>query len=384
MDAGVGTDVQAGGGAGAGDDSAASWLWQTLRTGGPGQCVWAINNGCNANCGFCNFALDRLPREEWSHVPLDAARRAIDVLHRLFVRYLIVTGGEPLLHPDVDEIVAYARGRGLSVLLVTNGSRLTEPRCRELVARGVSTFVISIDAETAEAHEANRRLPGVCEKIRAANRVLRELGVQSTASVTVSRLVRDEEALVEFVRDLGFADLTFSYPLTGLSSSFLGYGESELVEFSAEELEARFERIKALKSRFPILNPKAGLAEMQRFLRGEEQRFECLGGYRYFYLDWKLMIWRCHHWEAPICSIEEMDESRYVRDGCTRCMIDCFRDASVMQHAAVSASDALRDAASGHPLRAARRALRASNLQSLGAALEALRWIGHFRASARR
>jgi MoaA/NifB/PqqE/SkfB family radical SAM enzyme len=365
-------------------DSFASWLRQTLRTGGPGQCIWAINNGCNAGCGFCNFALDRLPRSDWAAVPLDRARRAIDVLHRLFVRYLIVTGGEPLLHPNVDDIIAHARQRGLTVLLVTNGSRLTEPRVRELAALGVSTFVISIDAETAEAHERNRRLPGVCEKIRAANRVLRELGVQSTASVTISRLVQDETALVEFVRSLGFTDLTFSYPLTGLSSSFLGYGRSELVEFSADELDARFERIKRLKKTFPILNPAAGIEEMQRFLRGEEQRFECLGGYRYFYLDWSCMLWRCHHWDAPICSIEEMDESRYVRDGCTSCMIDCFRDASVMQHVAVSASDALRDAASGRLVSAARRLVRGSNAESLSAAAEALRWLGHLRAADRR
>jgi hypothetical protein len=52
-----------------------------------------------------------------------------------------------------------------------------------------------------------------------------------------------------------------------------------------------------------------------------------------------------------------------------------------MQHVAVSASDALRDVAAGHPLQAAGPALRASNGESIGAAAEALRWLGHLRSN---
>jgi hypothetical protein len=114
---------------------------------------------------------------------------------------------------------------------------------------------------------------------------------------------------------------------------------------------------------------------MQRFVRGEPQRFECLGGYRYFYLDWELKVWRCHHWQEPIGSIFDLDESKYVRDGCTRCMIDCFRDSSVMQHAGVSVADALHEIRAGHPWRATKRLARRSNVESLRAAFGNRRWI---------
>jgi hypothetical protein len=80
-------------------------------------------------------------------------------------------------------------------------------------------------------------------------------------------------------------------------------------------LVGRFERIKA---RFAIVNPSAAPADMQRLARGEAQRFACPGGYRYFYLDWELRIWRCHHWHEPPGSVFECDEAQYVRDGCTR------------------------------------------------------------------
>ena len=351
------------------------WVKSTLKHGGPGQCIFVVNNACNAGCGFCNFALDVLPRHEWHFVPAVDACRAIDVLAKLFVRYLIISGGEPTLHAELDTIIRHARSRHMNVLLVTNGSRLTSRRCRELVAAGVSSVVISIDADTAAAHEANRQLPGICDKIRAANQELARLGIQSTASVTVSRLLRDYDALAVFLRGLGFDAVTFSYPITHLPSSFLGFRGSPLVEFTADELDAHFEAIKRLKRAFPVVNPTSALKEMQRFVRHEPQRFECLGGYRYFYLDWNLMVWRCHSWDHPMCSIFELDESRYVRDGCTRCMVDCYRDASVMQHIAVSATDALREARHGHPLRAVSRLATRSNVESIGATIETQRWI---------
>lgn len=351
------------------------WIKLTLENGGPGQCIFTINNACNAGCAFCNFALDVLPRADWHYVPLDDACRAIDVLDSLFIRYLIISGGEPTLHPDLDDIIRHARSRRMTVLLVTNGSRLTPDRCRELVEAGVSSVVISIDAATAAEHEKNRGLARVCERIRIANETLRSLGVQSTASVTMSRLITDYEALAGFVRELGFTTVTFSYPLSHLPSSFLGYRASPLVEFTAEELEAQFEAVKRLKRTFAVVNPTAALEEMQRFVRGDAQRFECLGGYRYFYLDWNLMVWRCHSWSEPMCSIFELDESRYVRDGCTKCMVDCYRDASVMQHVAVNATEAMRAARGGHLLRAAARLARWDNVVSVAAALETQSWI---------
>ena len=92
---------------------------------------------------------------------------------------------------------------------------------------------------------------------------------------------------------------------------------------------------------------------MQRFVRKEEQKYPCLAGHRFFFLDWDLMLWRCHHWEEPMCSIHDFDESRLVRDGCTRCMINCYRDSSLMQHIAVSVHDGLQWAESTGALIAA-------------------------------
>ena len=86
-----------------------------------------------------------------------------------------------------------------------------------------------MDAASAELHERNRGLPGVCERIRQANRLIRELRLKATASVTMSRLV-DYEALPDFLGSLRFTSVVFSYPLTYLppsssSTGFLLYSE---------------------------------------------------------------------------------------------------------------------------------------------------------------
>ena len=348
-----------------------------LEKGGPGFCQFALNNACNARCGFCGFALDKLPRENWQYVERDGALEAIDILYREAVRYLVLTGGEPMLHPDLLAIVQYAGNLGMKVLLVTNAGLLKPHRIRELGAAGLSSFIISIDAADAETHERNRGLPGVCERIREANALIDELSLHSTASVTMSRLV-DYEALPDFLKSLGFKAVTFSYPLTLLNSNFLSFSDSDLVNYTDTELLQAFEQVKALKQRFTVVNPSSSLAEMQRYVRGEEQRFPCLGGFQYFYLDWHLDLWRCHNWDRPMCNIKDFDGSQRVRDGCTKCMIDCYRDSSVMQHVGISVHDAYQSLKRGRFSDGVAALTRRGNLGSLHAVLEQLPWLLKF------
>jgi MoaA/NifB/PqqE/SkfB family radical SAM enzyme len=354
-----------------------STLRLVLEDGGPGFCQFALNNACNARCGFCGFALDKLPRKDWHYVEREGALEAIDILYRQAVRYLVLTGGEPMLHPDLLEIVQRASGLGMKVLLVTNAGLLKPHRIRELAAGGLSSFIISIDAADADTHERNRGLPGVCDRIREANAVIDELGLHSTASVTMSRLV-DYEALPDFLKSLGFKAVTFSYPLTKLDSNFLSFSDSDLVNYSDAELLQAFGQVKALKKRFQVVNPTASLEEMERFVRGQEQRFPCLGGFQYFYLDWHLNLWRCHNWDQPMCHIKDFDGSQRVRDGCTKCMIDCYRDSSVMQHVGVSAHDAYQSFKRGNLHEAAKALTRKGNLGSVHSVLEQLPWLLKF------
>src|SRR5215472_9451940 len=122
-------------------------------------------------------------------------------------------------------------------------------------------------------------VPDVCAKINHTNEVFMELGIQTTASVTASRLIDDYDKLPTFLKSLGFKSCTFSYPLTSLASSYVGFGDSILVNYQTEELIGVFEKIKQIKVRstFPVANPTESFSEMQRHLRKEPEKFGCLG-----------------------------------------------------------------------------------------------------------
>ncbi len=349
-----------------------------LNHGGPGYLQFAITNICNAKCDFCGFAVDRFDPKQRRSVTLQEARDVIDICVKNHIGYLLFVGGEPLVHKDLRAMTRYAAERGIHPMVCTNGSLWTEQNMRDLVADGLTSVIMSIDAHDVAKHEKNRGLPEVCRKIKRANEVFHELGIQTTASVTASKLVEDYDKLPAFLTELGFKSCTFSYPLTSLASSYLSFSNSSLVNYKTEELIQVFEKIKQMKKRsgFPVVNPAESLSEMQRHLRRQPDRFGCLGGHKYFYLDWKLDLYRCHFWEKPMCNIYEFDQSKLIRDGCTRCMIDCYRDPSVLQFVAISASDAWNNLKRGKVLAAAKNVFDSRNLTSLKAVWEDRKWIG--------
>ncbi len=350
---------------------------EILDHGGPGFLQFAITNICNARCEFCGFARDKFDPHQRHSVTLDQARNVIDICVSNHLGYLLFVGGEPLVHPDLRAMIRYAAERGLHPMVCTNGSLWTEANMADLAAQGLRSVIMSVDTHDARRHEAHRGLPEVCRKIQRANEVFARLGVQTTASVTASRLIEDYEKLPEFLRGLGFSNCTFSYPLTHLASSYLSFRDSALVTYPTEELVEVFAKIKALKRRgdFMVVNPEESLSEMQRHLRRQPEKFGCLAGHKYFYLDWNLQLYRCHAWHEPMCHIYQFDQTKLIRDGCTRCMIDCYRDPSVMHFAAISAMDAWHNLKKGRLAAAAKHILDRRNLTSLRAVWKDRQWV---------
>ena len=354
-------------------------IWQLAREsiidGGPSMCQFAITSACNATCGFCNFAVDKMPIENRHHVSLEEAKQATEILYQNGVYFLIYVGGEPMLHPHLTEIIAHASSIGIAPMLVTNGSLLTKNKIDELAKAGLVSVIISIDAAEVTKHEQNRGLKGVCHRIKTANDYFKEYNIGTTASVTMSRLIDDYSQLPSFLESLGFDSVTFSYPLTTLASSYLGYAQSNLVDYTKEELDQRFEAIKALKKQFHVVNPTASIEDIQRHLKGEKENFGCLGGWKFFYLDWFLNLYRCHNWAEPMCHIKEFDGSQRIKDNCTACMMDCYRDSSVMQHIAISVSDGVKALKKGNIKQAFQCWFNQNNLTSIKSVMEEAKWL---------
>jgi MoaA/NifB/PqqE/SkfB family radical SAM enzyme len=343
--------------------------------GGPGFIQIAVTNACNAHCRFCSFP--QVPVSDWRMAEPNRLALGFEAMARAGLKYVTITGGEPLLYPDLISCLERARALGLETLLVTNGALLTPQRLGTLSRLGVHTLIISIDAASAEAHDRHRGLPGLAAHVKEMIPLIRQAGLKAVASVTLSRLIDDVDALVSFVQDLGFSRLTFSYPLTSLKSSYLGFAENSLVNFSPEELDRLFAHIVELKQRSPIiiLNPRLSLEDVRRQLQGRPSRFPCLAGFKYFFADWDLNVYRCHVLPDILGPLEEIDRITPIRDGCTACSVDCYRDPSVLQYAAVSVADALAAWRRGELVQGFKSLLDRNNLLSLAALREGLHWV---------
>lgn len=342
-----------------------------LRRGGPGLCNVAVTNSCNATCDFCNFAYNkgRVGKLRW----IDASQfeRALEILYSRSVRYISFFGGETLLHPRLPEMIAMSVAHGMGPAVITNGW-LLPARLEQLAAAGLKTIYVSIDSADMAAHEANRGLKGLGERIRAANQRMPGLGMTPFAQVTMNKLISDYGSLVPVLRDLGFAAVAFSYPQQArLGSTTLAWSDdSGLVNFTSPDLVAAFDSVDALRAEFPVNNPSASVADMKRHLRGEPERFVCYGGYKSFYMDWNYDVWRCDAWSTPMCSVWDFGTAPLVRDGCTACIADCYRDSSVMLHFAVSLGDAMDQLQEGRLWDALKTLVNGKTAASIGAIAE--------------
>ena len=329
-----------------------SRLWDTLRLlrhGGPGLCNVAVTNSCNAACDFCNFARGKVPASNLQWIDTGKFTAALDILYARNIRYVSFFGGEPLLHPHLADMIAMAAAKNMGPAVITNGWLLPQS-VDKLANAGLKAIYISIDASTIRAHEANRGLEGVCGRIRMATSRMPELGMTPIAQVTMSKLIDDYRTLVPLLRDLGLTAVAFSYPQSvRLGSSSLAWSaNSQLVNFTKDELAGAFDSIDNLRRSFPVNNPRASIADMKRHLYGEPEKFVCYGGYKSFYMDWNYDLWRCDAWNQRMCSVWEFSDTALERDGCTACIADCYRDSSVMLHFAVSLGDAVDHLKKGH------------------------------------
>lgn len=139
-----------------------------------------LNRGCNLRCSFCDLW------EGHVHMPMERMLPLLDDAVEIGVRTLVLTGGEPFLHPDLFTAVAEARRRGLAVNITTNGTRI-DKRWDELVQSGVSSLSFSLDG-LEETHDRLRGQAGAWRKtVAGLRRVAARGDIATSVYFTVTR-----------------------------------------------------------------------------------------------------------------------------------------------------------------------------------------------------
>src|ERR671913_2638764 len=104
---------------------------------------------CNLACGYCN-EYDQTSKP----VPLDVMKRRLDKLAELGPSVITISGGEPMMHPQLDDIIHHIRVRGMIAGLISNGYYFTPERIKRLNKAGLDNLQISID--NVEPDEVSR------------------------------------------------------------------------------------------------------------------------------------------------------------------------------------------------------------------------------------
>ena len=189
---------------------------------------------------------------------------------------------------------------GVQPTLVTNGWLLPGKLDAHGRRPASPRVFISIDSADAAAHEKNRGLRGVCERIRGANERAAERGIMPIASVAMSRLVTDYTGARPLPAGAGLRRRHLLLSAQGAARLVLARlvggqrSGGPLARPSCWPPSTRWTRCADI---IPVHNPRASIADIRRRLRGEAERFHCLAGYKYFYLDWNYDLWRCEDWK---------------------------------------------------------------------------------------
>lgn len=112
-----------------------------------------VTNRCTARCGYCSYCSNQMDLPEMD------LKTILDVLEQakcLGVEHVHITGGEPLLREDIENIVRQIRRLRMHVRLQTNGMLLTNERIGSLKSAGVEDIMISLDSCEEECHERLR------------------------------------------------------------------------------------------------------------------------------------------------------------------------------------------------------------------------------------
>jgi heme b synthase len=112
---------------------------------------------------------------------------------------IILTGGEPLLRPDIFEIAAYGTGKGLKMVMAPNGTLITRKNARKLSDSGIKRISISLDGATADVHDRFRGVDGAFDGALKGLKTARDAGIEFQINTTVTRSNLDQ---IPYIQEL--------------------------------------------------------------------------------------------------------------------------------------------------------------------------------------
>ena len=159
----------------------------------------AYNYGCDLSCDHCTAWRGRWMRPGGARklTPQDL-RHISDEAHALGLAQFCISGGEPTIFKDLDEVILALQPDKFHLAMSTHGHYLTKEKSRHLKSLGLDKVKISLDDFNPELHDANRHHPGAYQKAIAAMFNAQEAGM----SVVIQTVVTHDNAQTPQIREM--------------------------------------------------------------------------------------------------------------------------------------------------------------------------------------
>ncbi len=148
--------------------------------------AWEITRRCNLFCAHCRASSEDEQYED--ELSIQECYQLVDEIIKVGKPILILTGGEPLARPDVLQIARYGVGKGLRVVMGTNGTLLSREMAYELKKVPVSRLAVSLDFPTPELQDEFRGKPGAYQEALDGIANAREAGIEIQINSTITKL----------------------------------------------------------------------------------------------------------------------------------------------------------------------------------------------------
>jgi MoaA/NifB/PqqE/SkfB family radical SAM enzyme len=271
---------------------------------------------CNLSCAYCN------EYDDYSKpVPIETMKQRVDDLSRLGTTIITISGGEPILHPDLDELISYMRSKRIITGMITNGYLLTADRIQRLNRAGLDHMQISID---------NLMPDDVSKKsLKVLDKKLQLLSEHADFHVNINSVVgggihNPHDALVvgRRARQLGFTSTV----------GIIHDGDGQLRPLADQEREV-FLKMKSMeRSNYSRLNWFQNNIAM-----GKPNDWKCRAGARYIYICEDGLVHYCSQQRGypgtPLSqyTVDDIKREFLTEKGCApHCTVSCVHQVSYM------------------------------------------------------
>jgi MoaA/NifB/PqqE/SkfB family radical SAM enzyme len=269
---------------------------------------------CNLSCAYCN------EYDDFSKpVPLEVMRHRIDLLGRLKTGVITLSGGEPLLHPELDQIIRFIRDTGALAGLITNGYFLMPERIEQLNEAGLDYLQISID--NAIPDEVSKK------SLKVLDKKLQFLAEYADFHININSVLgggirNPEDALTVGKRamELGFTSTV----------GIIHDGDGQLRPLSDREREVFLAMKSFEKKHFSRIN-----YFQEAIANGQPSEWKCRAGSRYLYVCEEGLVHYCSQQRGyPAKPLEHYNVDDIRREYITKkscapfCTISCVHQIS--------------------------------------------------------